>query len=92
MSERDSIVNAGKVRRYLEGERDAEEVSGHKLYNTTEISHTKKGDVCGEIGDDASKLVWCDGLNHGQVFDIQSWRDRLKREVLQEVKRRCISQ
>jgi hypothetical protein len=33
------------------------------------------------------EVVWCADLDHGQVFDLAAWRERLKTEILR--KARC---
>ena len=75
------MINAAQVRRYLEGpEGKASDVKAEK-------SITIQGSHCDKAGDQLS-VVWCEGLNHGEVFDLPVWRSKLRARVLSEA-RRC---
>lgn len=73
-------MNAAKVRTYLET--NSEKTSEKSSCGSTEV---EKLEGRGETN--SLKLVWCDGMDHGQVFDLEGWRARLKEEVLREARR-----
>lgn len=79
LGEKDSIINSSKILAYLQ---DGMQV-------------TNKGEDMANAGCRPSKgqgslnVVWCPGLDHGQVFDLPVWRARLKSEILRETQ--CVS-
>lgn len=71
LSGKDSIINASRVRRYLEDVEEAGEFD--------------KGKPClCERG--SLEVIWCANLDHGQVFDLSDWRKRLKFEILKKAR------
>ena len=77
LAEKDSIINSPMVREYLE--RDASmNGNGNGSCIVRDQQKVKS--------ESALKVVWCSGLDHGQVFDLQDWRNRLKKEVLMEAR------
>ncbi|EXJ89966.1 hypothetical protein A1O3_03033 [Capronia epimyces CBS 606.96] len=78
LSEKDSIVNARQVRRYLE---DIEE---HDTGQDAAKVPQESLSVPFEQG--SLEVVWCPGLDHGQVFDLAAWRERLKLEILRKAR------
>lgn len=73
LAEKDSIINAGKVRRYL-GEGNT--IEGKSLTQQS-----------ARYSEEPLRVVWCANMDHGQVFDLAEWRSILKREVLVESRR-----
>jgi hypothetical protein len=65
LSERDLLVNTPEVRNYL--------------LKTQE----KKDKSAKSMNEDAGRVsvVWCQNLDHGQVFETKKWRGRLLDEV-----------
>ena len=80
LGSKDSIINASQVRTYLE--EIGQIVSSYAVGAETSMAHEKSdehnGDLC---------VVWCEGLNHGQVFDLPEWRSRLESTIIHEAKR-----
>ncbi|KAF3928119.1 hypothetical protein AA313_de0203831 [Arthrobotrys entomopaga] len=82
LGERDLIVDTGSVRKYLTGgygsEQQEEEEEG-----VERIGEFDK-DGCWEKTDGRGgrlKVVWCEGLDHAQVFDEKRWYTRLVRDI-----------
>ncbi len=71
LSGRDLIVNTEQVGRYLTGTQSPEEEG-----------MDWKTNLDGWVGDDGMKVVWCDELDHAQIFDSKFWMPRLVDEVL----------
>ena len=76
LAEKDSIINSSKVFTYLQ---DSVEMS-HKC---KDVSMADSEPINSQS---SLKVVWCAGLDHGQIFDLPLWRARLKSEILREVK------
>jgi len=78
LSERDLIVDTSRIREYLLG-----------LEKSTESPECKAMDVSGKVASVRCKLkrspnvVWCTGLDHGQIFDSKTWRMHLVNEITQ---------
>jgi hypothetical protein len=71
LAEKDNIVHTEQVRAYL-------------LNHSTGREIVKDGD--GKImfhDQKILKVVWCENLHHGHVFDAKIWRKRLVNEVLE---------
>ncbi|KAJ9607451.1 hypothetical protein H2200_008524 [Cladophialophora chaetospira] len=77
LGEKDSIINSSKVLAYLQ---DGMQVTskGEDMADT-DCLRSKPRNPSGSLN-----VVWCSGLNHGQVFDLPVWRARLKSEILKE--------
>ena len=86
LAERDSIINSGKVWRYLKG---GDGVGKEKKNGEEAAFELEKEKKRVEVEDPEAPLraVWCADMDHGQVFDLAGWRARLKGEVLREAKR-----
>ena len=80
LGSKDSIINASQVRTYLEN------TGRTTLQHATEVE--KEVPINGEpIGLDRHlSVVWCEGLNHGQVFDLLGWRTHLRDRTIGEAK------
>jgi hypothetical protein len=78
LSGKDSIINAPQVRRYLQdpGEHDP---------GNEEVTYPEQsGPAPPEPG--CVEVVWCATLDHGDVFDLAAWRERLKLEILRKAR------
>lgn len=77
---KDCVVNASKVSRYLEAVEDKliDNDTGPKTRSGTE----KFGSP--QVEQNHVNVVWCADLDHGQVFELASWRERLKTEILRK--------
>ena len=76
LSGNDAIINAPQVYAYLGGD---DPTAKHTL--------VAKKSLAGDDTKDRENLlsvVWCDSLNHGQIFDFPAWRRRLKNTMLKE--------
>ena len=74
LSGKDSIINAPQVRRYLQ---DIEEHDPGK-----DEAEFPKESVPAPTERGCVEVVWCHNLDHGEVFDLAAWRERLKLEIL----------
>jgi len=74
---KDSILNAAQVRTYLQG--TGQQFDQETVSKDREIIQDSP-QIHGQLS-----VVWCDDLDHGQVFDLPEWRTRLQREILKEV-------
>ncbi|KAF2185779.1 hypothetical protein K469DRAFT_726555 [Zopfia rhizophila CBS 207.26] len=78
LSERDLIVDTSRIREYLLG-----------LEKSTESPECKSVHVNDQVAPVRCKLkrspnvVWCTGLDHGQIFDSKTWRMHLVNEITQ---------
>jgi hypothetical protein len=81
LSEKDLIMDTSHIRAYLLGHEERSDKLEHhdarKLINTSKVTGPKTGEV--------PSVVWCTGLDHGQIFDGGAWRARLVGEVLRRV-------
>jgi hypothetical protein len=77
---KDSIIDAPKVRIYLE------DVKEHDTVNDPDPNSAKDPEksMVFEHEHDYLEIVWCADLDHGGVFDQSTWRGRLKAEVLRK--------
>ena len=85
---RDQIIPVGEVSRYLtddttggsaeEGEGEGDDSDGW-AQGTWDEDHTVWR--ASENGGKEKTVVWCEGLDHAQVFDVKEWRTRLVKEV-----------
>lgn len=82
LSAKDSIINAQQVRRYLQGTSTEEHEAGLGQGKGLEES-LSKAVPCGR---GSLEVVWCADLDHGQVFDLAVWRERLKTEILSKAR------
>ena len=72
LSERDLIVDSSCIYAYL---------AGHKSNNRCSAYY--------DTGIDGKfRVVWCTGLDHGQIFDGGPWHTRLMNEVLGKVSKK----
>lgn len=79
LSEKDSIINTSKVWAYLTG-------FNAKSEKVLSYQSEKHGHVDEQVYEDGLlKVIKCPGLDHGQVFDIREWRERLRKEVISKV-------
>ncbi|KAF3938402.1 hypothetical protein ABW19_dt0200503 [Dactylella cylindrospora] len=80
LSERDLIVDTGNVRRYLTGgfasRQPDEEEGGEEFGGFVDGECVVTDDEGGRI-----KVVWCEGMDHAQVFDEKKWYTRLVKEI-----------
>ncbi|KEF56184.1 uncharacterized protein A1O9_07765 [Exophiala aquamarina CBS 119918] len=83
LSGKDSIINAPQVRRYLE---DIEEHGADKGPDQDEAKGHEQS-MPGLRKRGSLEVVWCADLDHGQVFDLAAWRERLKIEILRKARR-----
>lgn len=75
LAENDSIVNAPKVLAYLQQDSQiAETMDGRD-------GKSSKAEMQSPL-----KVVWCENMDHGQVFDLAGRRAQLKSEVLKEAR------
>lgn len=73
LSERDLLVNTPQVRSYLLG------MDG---YDDGKRSHQDEEPANGDQRrKEGVSVIWCDDLDHGQVFETKRWRSRLLGEV-----------
>jgi len=84
LAQKDSIINSGKIWRYLRG---GEVIPEEKQKALGE----KEGEGDGEAGGKEEeggplRVVWCANMDHGQIFDLAGWRGRLKGEVIREAR------
>lgn len=84
LSEKDLIVDTSYVRTYL---------LGHEGYNEDsecdDVVVSNKSDPGGRKMEEGPNVVWCTGLDHGQIFDGGHWRARLVHEILGRVSQAC---
>ena len=80
LSAKDAVINAPQVYDYLVGGRGG---GGDTARHTLNVEKPIAAEYARNEGDRLN-LVWCDGLNHGQVFDFPAWRRRLKDTMLKE--------
>ncbi len=73
LGEKDSIINSSKVLAYLQ--------NGMETTDKGEDMDSTGGRSAGSL-----RVVWCAGLDHGQIFDLPVRRAWLKSEVLKETK------
>ena len=84
---KDSIINARLVHSYLQAKDEGERDEG-KYINTQskaiQENYASRNEVpeTGHGGDGCLSVVWCENLDHGQVFDLPIWRKRLEDEIL----------
>ncbi|KAF3919753.1 hypothetical protein ABW20_dc0108078 [Dactylellina cionopaga] len=84
LGERDLIVDTGSVRRYLTGKykRDAKVVDrtreevDDEFVEFVDSQWVKTDDDGGRL-----KVVWCEELDHAQVFDYSEWYTRLVKDI-----------
>ena len=81
LSGRDSIINAPRVRAYLQTGTGKELQTGRYTSGQKEVKEADPAD------NSAVTVVWCADLDHGQTFDLALWRMRLKSEVLTSARR-----
>ena len=79
LGSKDSIIDASQVRTYLE------ETGRTMLQDASKAEKTAVGEDLKDCNCNLN-VVWCDGLNHGEVFDLPIWRSRLKDEIISEAK------
>lgn len=77
LAENDSIVNASKVLAYLQQDSQTATVGGKDKCTKP----SQKAEMQSPL-----KVVWCENMDHGQVFDLAGWRAQLKSEVLREAR------
>ncbi|RVX70315.1 hypothetical protein B0A52_05648 [Exophiala mesophila] len=78
LSGNDSIINAPQVQRYLQGVEEqglGKDKAGHPDESVP---------ACCERG--CVEVVWCDSLDHGQIFALATWRERLKLEIIRKAR------
>jgi len=80
LSGKDSIVNAPQVRKYLEDLQDHNTSKQAEQDNAKDLEESIQAP--GEAG--SLEVVWCADLDHGQVFELAPWRERLKMEILRK--------
>lgn len=80
LCEKDSVINAPKVRAYLEDEEE------HDTSKEPEQNAAKDPEKSMPVQYQRGclEVVWCANLDHGQVFDLAAWRERLMTEVLRK--------
>ena len=71
LAEKDAIINAAKVRTYLQEDQ--------VTFNDTDAAQYQQQRYKTR---NLPKVMWCPELDHGGVFDWPDWRARLKKEVL----------
>jgi hypothetical protein len=75
LSERDLLVDTSQVRAYLLG------VDAYSDSNPKHLTTNGNGKVVDNKTKGRVSVVWCNGLDHGQVFETRQWRGRLLDEV-----------
>jgi hypothetical protein len=82
LSGKDSIINAPEVRTYLE------DMEKHDREKDSEQDEARNlgGSMPGLCKRGSLEVVWCAELDHGQVFDLAAWRERLKTEILKKAR------
>lgn len=83
LSGKDSIINASQVRGYLE------DIEKHHEDIIAGPGETDNQDVHCPSMRGSLDVVWCADLDHGQIFDLRAWRERLKLEILKKARRTC---
>lgn len=82
LSGKDSIINTPQVRAYLQ-EKDGccitKDENQGEADNTKELAPAKQ--VNGKVD-----VVWCAELDHGQIFQLPTWRLHLEREILTQAR------
>lgn len=82
LSGKDSIINAPLVRAYLQAGAGEGQQNGQYTSSRSEGSEANPADkIDGQLN-----VVWCAGLDHGQIFDSAVWRIRLESEVLKQAR------
>jgi hypothetical protein len=76
LGEKDSIINSSKVFTYLQAGVERSPTCEDAVWVGPQPIKAQS----------SLNVVWCPGLDHGQIFDISSWRARLRSEILREVK------
>ncbi|KAI1607825.1 hypothetical protein EDD36DRAFT_459058 [Exophiala viscosa] len=78
LSGKDSIINAPQVRRYLQDieEHDPGKDEAEYAENSV-LDPPERGCV---------DVVWCPNLDHGEVFNLAAWRERLKLEIIRKAR------
>ncbi|KAK5436177.1 hypothetical protein LTR34_001806 [Exophiala xenobiotica] len=79
LSAKDSVINAPHVRRYLQ------DVVEHVPGDKDEATYPEE-QVAAPLERGCVDVIWCAGLDHGQVFDLPAWRERLKLEILRKAR------
>lgn len=86
LSANDAIVNAAVIREYLTDTGKIKHgvsveqriiTNGHKRMKAAEQRVFRQ-----DWDDQKPHVIWGDGLDHGQMFDIAAWRDMMRAEVL----------
>ncbi|EPS40897.1 hypothetical protein H072_5204 [Dactylellina haptotyla CBS 200.50] len=81
LGERDLIVDTASVKKYLTGDWDCERQDGEGgVITTAEFSKAGAWEETDERGGKL-KVVWCEGLDHAQVFDEKVWYTRLVGDI-----------
>lgn len=83
LSGKDSIINAPQVRKYLEDIEEHDTEKDPEQDEAKDLEESRPG-LCKH---GSLEVVWCAGLDHGQVFDLAAWRERLKIEILRKARR-----